>query len=204
VATQSGRVFRPDLIGKPVAVLSNNDGCIVSRSFSRRLTEYRELSAALSEFCSKAAEKLRKQHSVTGCITVFIRTNPFNPQEPQYQPSASVKLDGRHPGQPRNHRHRQSLAKEIFKAGYGYHKCGEQLSHIRPESSPGQLELFDFADNGLPTENRQLMKAIDPINRRFPKAISVAATGFDKIWKSRTERMSQSYTTSWNELVWVK
>jgi len=26
------RVFRPDLINKPVAVLSNNDGCIVSRS----------------------------------------------------------------------------------------------------------------------------------------------------------------------------
>ena len=26
------RVFRPDLMGKPVAVLSNNDGCIVARS----------------------------------------------------------------------------------------------------------------------------------------------------------------------------
>ncbi len=26
------RVFRPDLTGKPVAVLSNNDGCIVARS----------------------------------------------------------------------------------------------------------------------------------------------------------------------------
>ena len=26
------RVFRPDLVNKPVAVLSNNDGCIVSRS----------------------------------------------------------------------------------------------------------------------------------------------------------------------------
>ena len=26
------RVFRPDLIGKPVAVLSNNDGCVVARS----------------------------------------------------------------------------------------------------------------------------------------------------------------------------
>ncbi len=26
------RVFRPDLIGKPVAVLSNGDGCIVARS----------------------------------------------------------------------------------------------------------------------------------------------------------------------------
>lgn len=26
------RVFRPDLIGQPVVVLSNNDGCIVARS----------------------------------------------------------------------------------------------------------------------------------------------------------------------------
>lgn len=26
------RVFRPDLVGKPVAVLSNNDGCIIARS----------------------------------------------------------------------------------------------------------------------------------------------------------------------------
>ena len=26
------RVFRPDLVGKPVVVLSNNDGCVVSRS----------------------------------------------------------------------------------------------------------------------------------------------------------------------------
>jgi DNA polymerase V len=26
------RVFRPDLIGIPMAVLSNNDGCIVARS----------------------------------------------------------------------------------------------------------------------------------------------------------------------------
>lgn len=26
------RLFRPDLAGKPVVVLSNNDGCIVARS----------------------------------------------------------------------------------------------------------------------------------------------------------------------------
>ena len=26
------RVFRPDLIGKPIAILSNNDGCVISRS----------------------------------------------------------------------------------------------------------------------------------------------------------------------------
>jgi len=47
------------------------------------------------------------------------------------------------------------------------------------------MELFDFADNGLPTESRSLMKVVDQINQRFPKAISVAATGFDKTWKSK-------------------
>lgn len=26
------KVFRPDLRGKPVAVLSNNDGCVIARS----------------------------------------------------------------------------------------------------------------------------------------------------------------------------
>jgi DNA polymerase V len=72
---------------------------VCSRSFSRRFTEYRELSAALAEFCNRAAEKLRRQHSVTGCITIFIRTCPFNPQEPQYQRVASIKPTHR----PRTH-----------------------------------------------------------------------------------------------------
>src|SRR5258707_14201972 len=30
------RVFRPDLLNRPVAVLSNNDGCIISRSDEAR------------------------------------------------------------------------------------------------------------------------------------------------------------------------
>jgi len=96
------------------------------------------------------------------------------------------------------------LLKEIFKTGYCYHKCGEQLSDIKSESSPGQLELFDLADNSLPVDNRQLMKVVDQINWRFPKAISVAATGIDKSWRSKAERVSQRYTTDWKELVCVK
>ena len=96
------------------------------------------------------------------------------------------------------------LLNEIFKTGYRYHKCGVQLSHIQPESAPGQLDLFAFADNGLAAESRPLMKVVDQINRRFPKAISVAATGFDKSWQPTADRVSQHYTTDWRELVWVK
>lgn len=181
----------------------NKQQIVCSRSFSRRLTQYHELLAALAEFCSRAAEKLRKQHSVTRCITVFIRTNPFNPQEPQYQRSASLKLDADTQDTRVIVNTVNRLLKEIFKIGYGYHKCGVQLSGIKPDSSPTQIELFDVIDHGLPTENRALMEVVDQINRRFPKAISIAATGFDKSWQPKADRVSQRYTTRWNELVGV-
>jgi DNA polymerase V len=48
------------------------------------------------------------------------------------------------------------------------------------------------------------MKAVDRVNRRFPKPISVAATGFDKTWKPKANRISQRYTTDWGDLVKVR
>lgn len=177
---------------------------VCSRSFSRRITEYTELSQAMAEFCSRAAEKLRRQQSVAGCITIFIRTSPFNPQEPQYQRSASIKLDAATQDTRMIVATANRMLKELFRPGYNYQKCGVQLSHIQPETMPGQINLFEFADTNLTAENRPLMKAVDQINRRFPKAISLAATGFDKSWKPKAERISPRYTTDWRELVRVK
>lgn len=70
------------------AIAPDKQKIVSSRSFSRRLTEYRELSEALVEFGSRAAENLRAQNSVAGHVSVFIRTHPFNPNKPQYQRSA--------------------------------------------------------------------------------------------------------------------
>ena len=185
-------------------ISANKQQIVCSRSFSRRLTEYTELFEALAEFCSRAAEKLRTQHSVTSCISIFIRTSPFNIQEPQYQRSATIKLDVATQDTRTLIAAANRLLKEIFKVGYGYQKCGVQFSQISSESESAQCELFDFFDNDLPTENRPLMAVVDQINRRFPKAISIAATGFEQSWKSKSERMSPRYTTDWRELVRVK
>ncbi|MDD2762069.1 MAG: Y-family DNA polymerase, partial [Methylomonas sp.] len=177
---------------------------VCSRSFSRKLTEYRELSAALAEFGSRAAEKLRKQRSVAACVTVFIRTNPFNPNEPQYQRTASAKLDTGTQDSRVIVATANRLLAAIYKPGYAYQKAGVQLSAIQPATAPGQLDLFDLADSDLPAENRELMQAMDRINRRFPKAIALAATGFDKSWKPKADRISKRYTTDWRELAEVK
>jgi DNA polymerase V len=80
---------------------------------------------------------------------------------------------------------------EIFKAGCSYQKCGVQLSYLQPATTLAQTELFDFADDSLPTENRPLMATVDQINKRFPKKLIMATTGVDKSWQPKTERISQ-------------
>jgi DNA polymerase V len=185
------------------AIAPDKQQIVCSRSFSRRLTEYRELSEALAEFSSRAAEKLRYQNSVAGHISVFIRTNPFNPNEPQYQRAAGIAL----PFATQDTRvivgNASRLLKQLFREGYRYQKCGVQLDRIMPASIPDQTDLFGWAAFG-PAESERLMQAVDRINRRFPKVIAVAAVGFDQTWKPKTERVSKRYTTDWGELVYVK
>jgi DNA polymerase V len=185
-------------------VAPNKQQIVCSRSFSRRLTHYHELSAALAEFTSRATEKLRQQQSVAGSVTIFIRTNGFAEREPQYQRSASARLD-----QPSQDTRVilavvNRLLSAIYQPGYGYYKCGVQISQIQSDTAPGQTQLFDFADTDLPTENRALMKTVDHINQRFPKGIAMATARIDQTWKPKAERMSQRYTTDWLELVCVR
>ncbi len=108
--------------------------------------------------------------TTTGYITIFIRTNPFNPQEPQYQRSAGIRLDTATQDTRVMIATANRLLKGIFRLGYHYQKCGVQLGDIQPAAKPTQGELFDFAPNHLPQENPPLMQAMDQINRRFPES----------------------------------
>lgn len=176
---------------------------ISSRSFSRRLTTYAELAEAMAAFGSRAAEKLRGQQSVAGSLTIFLRTNPFNPQEPQYQRVAGIKL----PMPTQDTRviigAANRLLKEIFRAGYAYQKAGVQLTQIQPAAIPTQRDLFD-AGLSQRIESEKLMAAVDQINRRFPKGIAIAAEGFRQDWRPKAEKLSPRYTTNWQELVIIK
>src|SRR6476620_8151155 len=59
------RLFRPDLVGRPVAVLSNNDGCIISRS-----DEAKALGVPMGAPEFKVREMLR-QNNVHVCSSNY-------------------------------------------------------------------------------------------------------------------------------------
>ncbi len=73
-------------------IIPEKQQIVCSRSFKKRLSQYHELAEALASFSSRAAEKLRQQQSVAGSISVFIRTNAHNDNEPQYQRSIRMVL----------------------------------------------------------------------------------------------------------------
>ncbi|MGJ0486274.1 MAG: hypothetical protein ACR65R_17325, partial [Methylomicrobium sp.] len=112
---------------------------VCSRSFSRRLTEYRELAEALAEFCSRAAEKLRYQNSVAGHLSVFIRTNPFNPNEPQYQRAAGINLVFSDAGYPRDRRYGEPSAQGAVQGRL-------PLPKVRRATEPDTAGIYSRSD----------------------------------------------------------
>ena len=82
------KVFRPDLEGKPIVVLSNNDGCVVarsneakkksictSRSFNGMISDKDTLRTHIANYAARCAEKLRTQKTVATTVGVFVNTN---------------------------------------------------------------------------------------------------------------------------------
>ena len=136
---------------------------------------------------------------------MFIRTSPFKANEPYYERTASQQLLV--PSQDTRYLVTVSrqLLKAIFKPGYAYQKAGVQLDDFQSLQEIRQQDLFSLSK---PDEERlnhvELMAAMDLINQRFPKAVTVAATGLFTSLSSASDHVSPRYTTCWEELPKVK
>jgi DNA polymerase V len=137
-------------------------------------------------------------------MTVFIKTNDYNPDEPQYQRSVHILLNQATSDTRKIIAQAKHLLKSIYKTGYRYQKCSVQLGHIQQASAPSQIDLFDLTEYSRHNSSDDLMATIDKINHRFPKGITLSATGINTGWQSPVEHLSQRYTTSWDEIATVK
>ncbi len=63
-----------------------------SRAFGAYVYDLAGLEEAVATYVGRAAEKLRRQGSVAGAVQVYVRTNPFKADHPQYQRGLTVPL----------------------------------------------------------------------------------------------------------------
>jgi len=171
-----------------------------TRSFGHPVTERHDLDEAVTEFASRAAQKLRKQSSTTSQVLVFIRTSPFR-KDPQYSRSTTVPL--RRPSADTAVIIQAALAglKAIYQPGFNYAKAGVMMLDLQSDTvQQGELNLE--ADD---TKDRsQLMSALDGINDRYGRGTVLMASaglaGDKRVWTMKQERRTPGYTTRWEDM----
>jgi len=169
---------------------------ISSRSFGSAVTELPVLKDALSLFVANACAKLRKQNSQAALIQVFLQTNRFRKDQPQYMPCLAVPLPRPTHDTLEVNRWADALCERMYKPDYAYKKAGIVLSEI----SPVTHHQADWIEPDV-LSNDKLMQALDGLNQRYGRgAVTVSTQGAYKEWQMRQERKSPNYTTCWEEV----
>jgi DNA polymerase V len=173
-----------------------------SRSFSKSVEHLVELVEAVSDYVSRAAEKLREQKSVASCLQVYLTTNKFK-NKPQYTNRSTLQLPMPTAYTPELTQHAIKCLRGIFRQGYQYHKVGVFLTGIMPEQHL-QAHLFSKRDCNSGCK-RRLMEAVDSINKRWGRQTAqFAVSGVVKSWKMKQMFKSPCYTTRWSDIPVVK
>lgn len=174
-----------------------------SRSFGQLVYDVKELEEAVASYVAKAAEKLRNQDSRAGAIQVYIRTNVFKPEAPQYQRAVTVSLPEVTSDTRLLTRWALRVLQHIYRPGFGYHKAGITLTNIVPASNQ-QFSLFP-SGGALDARSQKLMGVLDGINEKYGRGtLRLAAEGVEKVWQMRRGNLSPRYTTEWDSLAVVQ
>lgn len=173
---------------------------VSSRSFGQPVYLLDDLNEAVVSYASRASEKLRKQNHVAGAIQVFVQTNPFKPDEPQYNNAVTVKLV-----KPTDNVFRLSEAalyglKRIYKQGYAYKKAGVMLMGLYPANQV-PVDLFTGLYEPETKRDKNLMATLDEINAKMGRGtVRSAGEGIQKAWAMRSDNRSKAFTTDWEQL----
>tara|TARA_Y100000590_G_scaffold213742_2_gene242244 strand:+ start:159 stop:1463 length:1305 start_codon:yes stop_codon:yes gene_type:complete len=180
-------------------VPSDKKSCCVSRSFSKPLEKLSDLEEAISNYGSRASEKIRSENLIAGSMNIFVLTNYFNKREKHY--SNSIKLD-----LPYSTNNNFDIIKtalkglrKIYRNGFRYKKTGiilHELSKINKVK-----KLFDY---NIETSN-SVMSVMDEINIKYGiSTLKIASEGINRKWEMKREKISPCYTTRFEEIVKVR
>jgi len=134
-----------------------------SRSFNGMISDVGELATHVANFAARGAEKLRRQGSVAAVVGVFIETNPFREDLPQYWNSCDETLLTPTDATATIVETARRCLDRVFLPGYHYKRAGVLLMGIAPASGI-QTNFLDFD-----AERFQKLKSLDAIVDRINK-----------------------------------
>lgn len=166
-----------------------------SRSFGKMISDIDTMIEAIATHASTCAKKLRKQKAYANSLMVFIHTNNFREDLPQYWKNTVIHLPV--PSNDTQEIIHYALIglKNIFMQGYQYKKAGVIITEITEDA---QLGLFDSVDR---EKHHKLMQIVDKINGEHGQRIKLAVQGNGREWMLKQEQLSGRYTTDINQII---
>lgn len=183
-------------------VIRNQNIC-TSRSFGDMVSDLPSLKASVASFASSCANKLRGQQSLCQSVTVFVSSNSFRTDLPQYGNAATVLLATPTSDTLEINKAAMQCLESVYLPGIMYKKSGVLLGKISP-AYPAQMELFNSPVRRMRREN--LMHALDDINQRYgAKTLHLAVEDCGhQPWHVKCEHRSPNYLTDINEILTIK
>ena len=191
---EKSRIMENPLVDKQVIA--------TTRMFGSPVKDIKSIKEAVATYITRAAEKLRRQHSAAKTISVFVipKEDNFNTARFRHGPSIGSYTTLPIATSLTNELIKPAMAivDQIFEQGRIYKKAGVMLSSIVPDNSI-QGNLFE-TDNRK-NEQRLLMSMMDNINFSMRDDIlKFAASGTTRNWKMQKNFHSPRYTTRWDEI----
>lgn len=170
-----------------------NKSIATTRTFGKELFSCSDIETAVCSFTARAAEKLREQGSVAGCLQVFVETSPFKAD--YYANSASVRLNLATDYTPHLLHAARSLVQKLYRSGKAYKRAGVVLLDIAAaRESPDDL-FRSSLDLG---RQERLMSVVD----KLEGSVVFAAEGVEGMTALVNQtRRSGRFTTGWGDLL---
>ncbi len=178
-------------------------GIMCAKTFGREITSLEEMQEAITTYAARAVEKLRDQDSLTSCLTIFIKTNPFQKNSEQYSNSFTMNIPHPTAFTPDILKYALEGLSVMYREGYRYYKAGVYLTKLSPQSSI-QPDLFGEFSLSQHYKQAHLMAIVDAINKIYGRdTLIFAIQGITRSWKMRQLRLSSHFTTNWSEILTI-
>jgi DNA polymerase V len=147
----------------PNEEMAKKKSICTSRSFNGMITDLDVLRTHVSNYAARCAEKLRQQGTVASIVGVFLNTNAFREDLPQYWNFQEMRLLTPSSSTVTIVKAANEVLQKLYRQGYHYKKAGVIVMGIGP-NSPIQQDLFDTN-----AEQFEKMKRLDAVIDRINK-----------------------------------
>ena len=147
----------------PNEEMAKKKSICTSRSFNGMITDLDGLRTHVSNYAARCAEKLRQQGTVASIVGVFLNTNVFREDLPQYWNFQEMRLITPTSSTITIVKAANDVLQKLYRQGFHYKKAGVIVMGIGP-NSPIQQDLFDTNAEQF-EKMRKLDAVIDRINK---------------------------------------